>query len=563
MADLRRMRADLVVFAREVGCALEPFQARALALEARATVVVGPRQSGKSRSLAVLALHRAFRRRGTHVLIVSGGGESGAFRLLAEVRRVAAGSPLLAGSVVDEQAGLLRLSNGSEIRSVPASERQVRGWSVDLLLVDEAALVSDDLLLGAALPTTAARPEARVVLASSAGAASGSFFDHFVRGERGDEHVRSFRWRLLDCPWISPSVVEAARASMSAVRFAAEYEGVFATGQDLLFSPAALAAVTVDVDVPGLAGLGGPARLLGGCDWGVVNDRSAFAWVARLAGVGALNGVDPRVPVYLANAIAWPAGTPLARVVEDVASSPGHWDVMSSENVGVGAGPTQHLFARMRGRRPQDGGGPRRRVVLVDDGATVSRPRNEERPPGWAMLAADHPSVMARPRFTTRLNGVSTSAPLKALVYPALAELIAEGRLLLPAAAVDLRRELALLTVELTPSGVERIEARAGGHDDLPDALYVASAPYRRRGDRGRAGLASVLLNAAANRSRPEARLPDEAVGEFVQTAGGLRVPRRPVLQSVTGPEATVPDRWPMTRTNGGSGVEHPGEAAA
>jgi len=33
----------------------------------------------------------------------------------------------------------LVLSNGSELRSVPQSERAVRGWSVDTLLIDEAA----------------------------------------------------------------------------------------------------------------------------------------------------------------------------------------------------------------------------------------------------------------------------------------------------------------------------------------------------------------------------------------------------------------------------------------
>jgi len=95
--------------------------------------------------------------------------------------------------VVDEQAQLVTLDNGSEIRSVPASERAVRGWSVDLLLADEAALTPDDLLLGAALPTTAARPDARVVLASSANLASGSYFDFAMKGEQGDEHIRTFR----------------------------------------------------------------------------------------------------------------------------------------------------------------------------------------------------------------------------------------------------------------------------------------------------------------------------------------------------------------------------------
>jgi hypothetical protein len=57
---------------------------------------------------------------------------------------------------------------------VPASERAVRRWSVDLLLVDECARVDDELLLGAAFPTTAARPDPRIVLAGSLVAAEGA-----------------------------------------------------------------------------------------------------------------------------------------------------------------------------------------------------------------------------------------------------------------------------------------------------------------------------------------------------------------------------------------------------
>src|SRR3954451_9317970 len=168
MVDLAAARSDLGAFAAIVGVPLRLWQVGALRLECRTTVVVAPRQTGKSRSLSVLALHRAFRRAGLRVMIVSA-GEDAARRLLAEIRSGATGSDVLRGSVVDETAGLLRLSNGSEIRSVPASERAVRGWTVDLLLVDETAQVEDELLLGAAFPTTAARPDARIVLAGSPG----------------------------------------------------------------------------------------------------------------------------------------------------------------------------------------------------------------------------------------------------------------------------------------------------------------------------------------------------------------------------------------------------------
>jgi len=224
MRDLRRLRFNLATFAEAVGCPLAPWQADSLALERRTTVIVAPRQTGKSRSLAVLALHRAFAHAAHRVLVVSA-GEDASRRLLAEAANLATRSPLLAGSVVDENAGLLVLSNGSEVRSVPASERQVRGWAVDLLIVDEAAQCDDSLLLGAAIPTTAARPDARIVLAGSPGASVGAFYD-FATSDSPD--VASFTWRRDDARWLSADAIEQARAHLPPALFTREFEGEFA-----------------------------------------------------------------------------------------------------------------------------------------------------------------------------------------------------------------------------------------------------------------------------------------------------------------------------------------------
>ena len=173
MTDLATLRGDLRAFSLAIEQPLTDWQAESLTLARRTTAVAAPRQSGKSRSLSVLALRWAYRSPDQRVLVISA-GEDASRRLLAEAAAVAMRSPLLAGSVVDENSGLLGLSNGSEIRSVPASERAVRGWTVDLLLVDEAAQVPDGLLLGAAIPTTAARPDRADRASGVAGRSRGS-----------------------------------------------------------------------------------------------------------------------------------------------------------------------------------------------------------------------------------------------------------------------------------------------------------------------------------------------------------------------------------------------------
>ena len=238
--DIAQARRDLGAFATLIGWPLETWQRDPLKLETRQTVLISPRQCGKSRSLSVLALWWAFRKPNQMVLVLSA-GDVAASRLLRTIRQAAA-HPLLGASVNDETQHRVILSNGSEIRSVPASDSQIRGWTVDLLVVDEAAWLPADILNAAALPTTAARPDARIVLASTPWADSGPFFEFAAQGEQpGNPHTKTFRWKLKDAWWIVASVIDTAKATLSPLQFRAEYEGEFVGASDAYFQPGRLA----------------------------------------------------------------------------------------------------------------------------------------------------------------------------------------------------------------------------------------------------------------------------------------------------------------------------------
>jgi Helicase len=483
MPDLALARRSLAAFAEMIGWPMAPFQVEALTLRQRTTAIVAPRQSGKSRSLALLAVHWAFANPGSQILIVSAGDEA-AKRLLAEVRHIVTGSDFLRGSVVDERAALVELTNGSNIRSVPASERQIRGWTIDLLLVDEAALVSDDLILGAAIPTTAARPAARIVLASSASAANGAFFDHVMLGRQGSENIRTFTWSLTDCAWISPSVIEAARESMTPTRFEAEYEGKFASGADALFPRALLDRATADYEMPGLHALGRNAGLAG-IDWGITTDRTTFVVVSRLQA--------PAGRFAVTCAHAWPSGFPVdgpGGIIGEIAETPGTFDQVSMETNGVGYPLAQEARRRLEARRV---GG-------------------------------------------LKIELVTTTQASKAATYGRIRMALEQGRLILPAAATELLRELLLLRVQITQGGGEKIEA-GSGHDDLADGLYLACGPYNTpEGWRSR-------LGDAISGDLPEHDL--EIDGDLVETGAGLMVPRQPDFLTSGGarygPPASVP----------------------
>jgi hypothetical protein len=130
-----------VEFAISVGIEPDPWQVEVLASDHPRKILCCGRQTGKSTVGAVLAVHKALTQPGSTVLVVAP-GERQAKLLFSKARRLyeLAGYPLPAHS--HRRTGL-ELANGSIIEALPAVERTTRGYSVDLLIVDEAAAVAD------------------------------------------------------------------------------------------------------------------------------------------------------------------------------------------------------------------------------------------------------------------------------------------------------------------------------------------------------------------------------------------------------------------------------------
>jgi hypothetical protein len=130
-----------VEFAISLGIEPDEWQVEVLASDHPRKILCCGRQTGKSTVAAILAIHKALTESGSTVLVVAP-GERQAKLLFSKALSLyrQAGYPLPAHS---ERRTGLELSNGSVIEALPAVERTVRGFSVDLLVVDEAAAVPD------------------------------------------------------------------------------------------------------------------------------------------------------------------------------------------------------------------------------------------------------------------------------------------------------------------------------------------------------------------------------------------------------------------------------------
>jgi Terminase large subunit, T4likevirus-type, N-terminal len=178
----REVPDDPVEFATQtLGFSLDPWQVRTISSPSPRKILCCGRQSGKSFVGAILAVHKALTVAGSVTLCVAP-GERQAKLLFSKAMQLyrSAGYPLPAHS---ERRTGLELSNGSIIEALPAVERTTRGYSVDLLVVDEAAAVPDMDYFGI-LPALIATRGEQVLLSTPRGK-RGFFWEIWQGGDDG------------------------------------------------------------------------------------------------------------------------------------------------------------------------------------------------------------------------------------------------------------------------------------------------------------------------------------------------------------------------------------------
>jgi phage terminase large subunit-like protein len=169
--DLAR-HLDAAWMMESVGLSPEPWQRELLQCNNRLVALLCPRQSGKSTATAAVALHRAMYHRGSIVLVVSRtqrqsdllfGTTSGIFDRLTDVRLTA-----------NKRGNALEFSNGSKIVSLPGDEATIRGYTADLVVIDEAARVADAVFT--AIYPMIMRRNGRIIALSTPAGQRGFFY---------------------------------------------------------------------------------------------------------------------------------------------------------------------------------------------------------------------------------------------------------------------------------------------------------------------------------------------------------------------------------------------------
>ncbi|OZD82917.1 hypothetical protein CH260_12730 [Rhodococcus sp. 05-2256-B2] len=440
MSLIEDARDDIDIFARELaGRPLWPHQLEVAYNPARIRIMCCGRQAGKSSSVQMIALHTAFAAPNKQILILSATQDT-ASDLLREISRLIAGSRWFAGSVVEDLNERIVLTNGSEIRCVSASEKQIRGKSIDLLILDEANQMPKNLWKAAAF-TVIARPGSRVILASTPSFREHFFRDLFVKGQEHTGMHASFRWPSTISPIMDTEMLAALKSGMTEREIAQEVEAQWVDDAGAFFSEQEI----LDAVVPYHLTKPEDAQrqlVAGGIDWGYANDANALALIGVLDDSNPAIANDDHALTYFVPWIESHSQMRAPAFIDRILDVAKGYNVnrLISETNGIGQFPTQDLADKFH--------------VAYRSGTLRNR---------------------------TPVHPIATTSARKQSGFNQLKLMMNDGRLILSTETPALLTQLRNLEYTTSETGNVRIAVpERRGHDDEAMALMQAMSTINR-----------------------------------------------------------------------------------
>jgi hypothetical protein len=224
LADLAIVAEPTSLITRVTGNAADPWQHEFFAANDELLLLLASRGVGKSTSCGLLAYEQAELRRQQTILLLAPALRQSEelFRRVLDVRSAFGATHVALRSTML----LIELTNGSRIITAPATERTVRGYRADLIILDEAARI-DDETFGAVVPML--KDGGRIIACTTPAGRRGWFFDAYREG-RG----RLIKARSLDLPRMARIVARDQRIQ-SPAQFRTEHLLEFQGSGDAFF----------------------------------------------------------------------------------------------------------------------------------------------------------------------------------------------------------------------------------------------------------------------------------------------------------------------------------------
>lgn len=227
LLSLEERLDPVILFERFVESEADPWQRQVLLSTSSTIALRVCRQAGKSCCLATLAIIEM--RRGGTVLVICP-AERQARELARKVREYLPKTDLAVERSTQTE---IECSNGSRLICVPSTGASIRGFTVTLLLIDEAAFCDDESLV-AVLPMVT--DDGRTIFASTPAGRQGMFASLFLDKKPGLERIVV---RGSDIPRLADRV-ERLRIALPPTKFRQEVEVEMLGGGENYFDIAAI-----------------------------------------------------------------------------------------------------------------------------------------------------------------------------------------------------------------------------------------------------------------------------------------------------------------------------------
>jgi hypothetical protein len=272
-----------------LGYTLDPMQAEIVRSQARKIILLMGRRCGKTFATAAKVAHFALKNPGADTLVFAP-TEDQSRELLNYVRSMywAAGIPFKGQS---SRSLYIELPNRSRIKAIATiREANVRGFTPRLVVMDEAAAISDDIY-NAITPMLGIHNPA-IILLSTPRATQGYFYRSWI----SDDPWQRFISTTVDCPRYSREHIEWERRNKSEHEFRRELMCEFQQVDGACFLEDLVKSAFTTDNFQILPRMASEQTIFIACDLGQLQNHSAFIVLERLRIYS--NVLDPITRAY-------------------------------------------------------------------------------------------------------------------------------------------------------------------------------------------------------------------------------------------------------------------------
>ncbi len=216
-----------------------------------------PRQSGKSVTVTAYLIHQALFRDNINVAILANKRET-SFELMAKLQTSYENLPKwLQQGVIAWNKGSIELENGSRITASSTSSSAVRGFSYNIVMLDEFAFVPTNVaedFFSSVYPTISSGKSTKVIIVSTPNGMN-HFYKLWSDAEKGRNSYRHTEAHWSEVPGRDEKWKEETIANTSEQQFAQEFECDFIGSAGTLIAGSKLKSLVYEDPLTSSAGL--------------------------------------------------------------------------------------------------------------------------------------------------------------------------------------------------------------------------------------------------------------------------------------------------------------------